>query len=430
VHTVSREAPVAYVLGTFPQASQTFIAREVRGLRALGVPLRIFALGRRPPDALEPPDRTWYSDVRFVPFFLAPTVVAANAGVFVQAPGRYASTLLRLASLPHRSPLLAVRAVALFMRAAWVARTIARAGGCRRVHAHFALAQTEVAMAVSGLLGIPFSFTAHARDIYATPSALEDKIRAAACVVTCTAYNVEHLRRLCPEMPAAHVQLVHHGVDVRAARGPGSTASPVPAPQATPDTAAPLILAAGRLIDKKGFDTLVHACRLLADRGVAFECRIYGEGPLAGSLQQAVERERLSDSVVLRGWASAGTLTSEMARAAVFTMPSRVSRTGDRDGIPNVILEAMAAGVPVVATAVSGIPEAVHDGITGLLVAPDDPVALGEALQRVLHDPALAARLGSAARARIAEEFTLDVSSRRLAAVFGLASAASGPGGA
>lgn len=421
---MSPEAPVAYILGTFPQASQTFIAREVRGLRALGVALHVFALARRPPDALEPPDRTWYSDVRFVPFLLTPAVVAANAGVFARDPRRYVSTFLRLVSLPHRSPLLAVRAVGLFMRGAWVARAIARAGGCRRVHAHFALAQTEVAMAVSGLLGVPFSFTAHARDIYAAPSALEDKIRAAACVVTCTAYNAEYLRRLCPEMPAAHVQLVHHGV-VASAGESASTVPPFPRPEATSDAAAPLVLAAGRLIDKKGFDTLVHACRLLADRGVAFECRIYGDGPLAGSLQQAVERERLAGSVVLRGWASAETLMSEMARAAVFTMPSRVSRSGDRDGIPNVVLEAMAAGVPVVATAVSGIPEAVHDGTTGLLVAPDDPVALAEALQRILHDPALARRLGSAARARIAEEFTLDVSSRRLAAVFGLEAAAS-----
>jgi glycosyltransferase involved in cell wall biosynthesis len=421
---VSPETPVAYVLGTFPQASQTFIAREVRGLRALGVPLIVFALARRPPDALEPADRGWYSDVRFVPFFLAPAVAAANVALFVRSPGRYASTFVHLVALPHRPRLLALRAIALFMVAAWIARAIQRAGGCRRVHAHFALAQTEVAMAVSGLLGIPFSFTAHARDIYATPSALADKMRAAACVVTCTAYNAQHLRRVCPDLPAEHVQLVHHGVDVdAAARAAGRCTPP-------PDATVPIILAAGRLIEKKGFDTLVRACRLLADRGVAFECRIYGDGPLAGELQQDVERQQLSGSVALLGWAAAETLQAEMERAAAFTMPSRVSRSGDRDGIPNVVLEAMAAGVPVVATAVSGIPEAIVHETTGLLVAADDSEALANGLQRVLQDRALAARLTAAARARVTEEFGLDVASRRLATLFSGAPPAPPPGGA
>lgn len=406
------ERPVAYILGRFPQASQTFIAREVRGLTRAGLPMQIFALGRRAPDVLEEADRAWYAEVRFAPFFLAPRVLAANVGRALRAPGRYVRTLFTLLALPHRPRILVLRAIALFMTGAWIARTIERAGGCRQVHAHFALAQTEVAMAVAGLLDVPFSFTAHARDIYATPSALEEKMRAARVVVTCTGYNVSHLRGLCPELPDSHIQLVHHGVDVDAA-------SRI-AEQRDVDAGTPtVILAAGRLIDKKGFDTLSDACAVLRGRGVSFACRIFGTGPLMTELRRRVEAAGLAASVDLPGWAPAGQLLDEMGRAAVFAMPSRVAAGGDRDGIPNVVLEAMAAGLPVVATNVSGIPEAVSHETTGLLVEPDDVTVLAGALERVLIDAALSARFGAAARARIREEFTLEVASSRLIALFG-----------
>lgn len=405
------ERPVAYILGTFPQASQTFIAREIRGLTLAGLPMLVFALGRRAPDALEEADRAWYPEVRFAPLFLAPAVLAANVSMALRAPGRYARTLGTLLTLPHRPRVLVLRAIALCMTAAWIARAIEQAGGCRQVHAHFALAQTEVAMAVSGLLGVPFSFTAHARDIYATPSALEEKIRAAQVVVTCTAYNVAHLRGLCPDVPPAHIQLVHHGVDVDAA-------ARIADRRGAHQPGVPVVLAAGRLIDKKGFDTLIDACALLHARGRAFVCRIFGTGPLMAELRRRADGAGLHDLVELPGWAPAGQLLEAMGGAAVFAMPSRVAAGGDRDGIPNVVLEAMAAGLPVVATGVSGIPEAVSHETTGLLVEPGDVPALAGALERVLVDPALAATFGAAARARIAEEFTLEVASSRLMTLF------------
>ena len=402
---MSPELPVAYVLGTFPQASQTFIAREIRGLRRHGLPMLIFALARRPADTLEPPDRAWYHEVRFAPLAFGLASVAAALHFLAKAPATSLQTFTSLIALSHKPRMLKLRAIALMMKGAWIAREIERAGGCRQVHAHFALAQTEVAMAVSGLLGCPFSFTAHARDIYAHPSALPEKIRAAAVVVTCTAYNVGHLRQLCPEVPPERIRLVHHGVD---------------APQhARGESGAPTLLAAGRLIEKKGFDTLIDACRLLAERGVEFRCRIFGTGPLLEPLRRQVQAANLASRIDLPGWAAPDTLAHEMSHAVVFTMPSRISRGGDRDGIPNVVLEAMAAGLPVVATAVSGLPEAVVHGRTGFLVAPDQPEALAGALESLLADRGLAGRLGAAGQTRILDEFTLEVSSRRLSAIFG-----------
>jgi glycosyltransferase involved in cell wall biosynthesis len=407
---VSADRTIAYILGTFPQPSQTFITREVRGLKQLGLDLEVYALGNRPPDVLDPIDRQWYRQVSFVPRALAPQVLAANAHYLGPSPGRYLRACGTLVKLPHRPRILALRALVLFMRAAWIARAIERAGGCRHIHAHFALAQTEVAMAVSQLLGVPYSFTAHARDIYASPSALEDKIRGAALVVTCTQYNADHLRALVPDVPASRVRLVHHGVDVQMPSAVRSDAGERNEP--------PLILAAGRLIEKKGFDTLIDACAALQRKHVPFRCRIVGTGPLHGSLRRRAAAAGLGEAIDFPGWMASADLMAQMQQAALFAMPSRISGKGDRDGIPNVVLEAMAAGLPVIATNVSGIPEAVIDDRTGRLVPPDDVEALARALEELLADAMLRGRFGAASRDRIAQEFTLAVSSHRLAAVF------------
>ncbi len=356
---------------------------------------------------LEPADRAWFDEVHFVPFWLAPAVIAANLYWLTRDPIRYVRAIATIVALPHQPRVLTLRALILGVVAAWIARDIQRAGGCRHVHAHFALAQTEVAMAVSALLGCPFTFTAHARDIYATPSALAEKMRAAARVVTCTQYNVDYLRARCPDLPSGHIALVHHGVAVE--RAPTRAADP---------QADALVVAAGRLVDKKGFGILIDACARLRESGVRFHCRLYGDGPLSGSLARAIRVAGLTDHVHLAGWVDGPALAQALATAAVFAMPSQVSKGGDRDGIPNVVLEAMAAGVPVVATRVSGIPEAVQDGVNGILVEPGDANALADALQQVLDAPDRRLSMGRAGRARAEEEFDLTVSARRLTAAF------------
>jgi glycosyltransferase involved in cell wall biosynthesis len=402
----SPDTPIVYILGAFPQASQTFIAREIRGLFDTGVPLTVYSMRRLSPEALEAPDRQWFGRVTFVPRSPMPSSIAALLWWFTHHRSRLKRAFLAVVFLPHRPRYLQIRSVLLVVRAAWIAREIVRSGGCRLVHAHFALAQTEVAMAVSALLRCPFSFTAHARDIYATPNALPEKVRAASLVVTCTGYNVEYLRTLCPDLPGERIKLVYHGVAVPGLHDTGPISSP------------PVILAAGRLVEKKGFDDLIAACALLKGRPINFRCRIVGHGPAQSRLTQLIHEKQLEDVVTIEGWKSPGELQDKMRQAALVVMPSRITEQGDRDGIPNVVLEAMAQGRPVVATNVSGIPEAVQDSLTGLLVPAGNPASLADALARVLSDPDAAQRMGTAGRARILETFDLEKSSARLAAVF------------
>ncbi|HKT78660.1 MAG TPA: glycosyltransferase [Vicinamibacterales bacterium] len=407
------EAPIAYVLGTFPQASQTFIAREVRGLLRTKTPLRIYSLKRGAAAALETPDREWFDQVVFAPRAFAPGSISALLWWLRRDAKQLRSAFRTLFVLPHRPRALRLRTIPLMAQAAWIARHLAESNGCRSIHAHFALAQTEVAIAVGVLVGRPFSFTAHARDIYASPSALPEKMRAARLVVTCTGYNAAYLRNLCPDLPTDHVRLVHHGVEI-GHNPPGASTHTRESP------APPLILAAGRLIEKKGFDDLISACERLRDRGLAFRCVIAGNGPLRRRLLRLVHDAKLEHQVELPGWLSAAAVADTLRTAAMFAMPSRIAPKGDRDGIPNVVLEAMAAGCPVVATNVSGIPEAVVDGETGALVSPGNPEQLSAALGRMLIEKEAAQRMGAAGRRRAEEEFSLDRSTARLRAAFGM----------
>jgi glycosyltransferase involved in cell wall biosynthesis len=268
--------------------------------------------------------------------------------------------------------------------------------GVRHLHAHFAHGPTEVAMLASELSRLRFSFTAHARDIYtARPTELRAKVLAAAFVVTCTRANQEHLRELAG--PAAHgkIHLVYHGTDVRKF-SPGEAAA---------RGGPPLLLSVGRLVSKKGFASLLEACATLRQRGHAFRCTILGEGPERERLAALAHRLGLDEIVEMPGSRSQEQVLEWYRRATAFALPCKILANGDRDGIPNVLVEAMGVGLPVVSTAISGIPELVDDGTNGLLVAPGRSAELAAALERLLRDAALRTRLGANARRTIVERF-------------------------
>jgi glycosyltransferase involved in cell wall biosynthesis len=292
-----------------------------------------------------------------------------------------------------------------FARAGWLAARL-REVGAVHLHAHFAHGPASVAKYASELTGIPFSFTAHAKDIYTTPpELLQAKLRAARFVVTCTEYNAQHLADLAGPPWASRIHRIYHGVDFDRFRpGAGGNVERNLEPNGA---RRPVVLSIGRLVEKKGFPYLIEAARILAAGGRPFTVRIVGGGAQRDALEVAIQRARLKGTVELCGAMPQEKLLALYREAAAFVLPCVVTDNGDRDGIPNVLVEAMRMGVPVVSTAISGIPELVLHDRTGLLVPPHDAQALADAIAALLDDPERACRLAAQAARHVADAFDL-----------------------
>jgi colanic acid/amylovoran biosynthesis glycosyltransferase len=410
-----RPCSLAYLGRILPALSETFVAREIAALRRLGLNVTVFSL--YPPETggchPEAPDLAREAQVLVQPhhplFWLAHPLVA------LRFPRRYFHCLAAYV-FGVREPWPARRrCLAYFMVAPYAAWRLRRAG-IRHVHAHFANAPASVALMAAALAGISFSFTAHAYDIFIDTLLLPAKLAAAAFVACISRYNRRYLLQHYPAARLTHLAVVRNGLDP--ARFP-----PHPHPRRTP----PGIIAVGRLVETKGFHVLVEACARLRDRGLPCRCLIIGDGPEAGRLRDLVNDFGVNDRVVLQGKVPPAELLPYYRQAEVLAMPACI-RNQDADGIPTVLIEAMAMEIPVVATRVSGIPELVVDGETGLLVAPDDAAALAAALARLLQDRDLARRLARAGRARVLAHYRSDDSARQLLRLFTAAIAARGKG--
>ena len=410
--SAARRAPVAYVLKRYPRLTETFILNEIRAMERLGEELRIFSL--LPPEP--PPHHPTVAQIR-APVHAPPerwlakarTAARAHAALLASSPLRYAAAVGVALSrtFSSRRPVSLWRQ---FARAGVVADTCRREG-VRHIHAHFANAPTTVAHFAHRMSGIPFSFTAHAKDIYlARPGFLRKQLMAARFVATCTDYNAQYLRRIAPRLDPRRVRLVYHGIDLQTFAASAPQSQPVVGRRAR-------ILAVGRLVPKKGHEDLIAACAALRDWGVEFDCEIVGSGPLRDALAAEVRRHDLADRVVLSGAMTHRELIDRYRGAELFVLAPRIADDGDRDGIPNVIAEAMAVGVPVVATDVSGIPELVRHEQTGLLAPSRDPTALAAAMLRLLQDRVLARELARRARALLARQFDLWETTRELHAL-------------
>jgi glycosyltransferase involved in cell wall biosynthesis len=385
-------APLGMLVKIWPKLSETFILEEVLGLERQGVTLRLYALAPPTDEITHPVVETVQAPLVCVPKWHwrdAPGLLGAHARCLWRSPSRWTRAAVQALrqgrdGLNH------------FMRAAWLGQQLLR-DGVPHLHVHFISTTVDVASLACSLTGIPFSISAHAKDIYLSRTGdLRRKLLAARFTVTCTEANRQVLAHAAPE---AVVHRMYHGIDHQTFH---------PARRENRSTATPVILAVGRLRAKKGLDTLIEACRLLQLVGFPFDCEIVGYGEEHARLAALIERAGLQDRVRLLGKLARADVLDCYARAAVFVQPSRITPDGDRDGIPNVLLEAMSMGLPVVASRVSGIPELVEDGASGLLVAPDDPQALAHAIVDLIEQPDRASGLGRVARARVKAAFDND----------------------
>ena len=387
---------VAYLTKMFPRFSETFILAEILELERTGTDIRIFSLK-------QPNDARRHADVARVkaPVTYLPEISRGTLRAFtrphLEVARRHPLGYLRAAlnaarrSLKSRSWSSAKR----FVQAGYVGAHLQREG-ITHVHAHFASSATSVARDLHLMMGMSYSFTAHAKDIFmdsVSAKSLIRKLSWASFVVTVSDFNVRHLRALAPD---ANIVRIYNGLDLDVFR-----------PTTSRPQDPPLILAVGRLVEKKGFDVLVRACAVLRDNGTRFRCEIVGSGSEEPKLRCLVADLALEDCVSLPGPMPREELLDLYPQASVFAAPCVVGTDGNRDGLPTVLIEAMALGVLVISTPVTGIPELVRDGETGVIVPEHDPRALAGALQDALGHPGRAREMAIAGRALVEREFDL-----------------------
>jgi glycosyltransferase involved in cell wall biosynthesis len=397
---------IAYIVGTFPGLTTTFIEREFVAVAERGCGLVVISV--RPTERRVAGQGV--EDLAMCTHYLLPVrwgrLFKAHLRFGLSQFGTYTRTLLYLLTRPHPSLKARVKTFLHFVEGVYAAEVL-RGEGANLLHAHFVDRAATIALVAARLLRLPYSLTAHARDIYVNPVLLREKMGEARFVVTCTAYNKAHLEQIIGPSAAGKIHLVYHGIDV--SRFPVNGRAP---------NVAPCVLAVGRLQEKKGFAHLVKACHLLRQRGYRFTCEIVGDGPERASLQDLIDRLDLGVVVTLGGRLPFADVMARYRRADVFALPSVLAGDGDRDGIPNVLLEAMASELPVISTNVSGIPELVQDGVSGCLVPPGDATALANALARLLDNAYLRATLGRAGRVTVAQNFDIHRNVDRLLALF------------
>lgn len=393
---------VAVMVSRFPLVTETFILRELIEIERQGQPVLLVPMLREHPRVVHEEAKPWVERALYTPY-----MSAAILRALLRRPLRCLALLARLVAGSISSPGMLARTLALFPKSVWLAGEL-EAQGIRHVHAHFATHPATMAMIVSELTGIGFSITAHAHDIFVDQTLLRMKMRRAKFIRAISKFNREFLARLDPQS-AEKIHVIHVGIEPER-YGPSSS---------SPDAARgggeePLLLSVAAFKPYKGLPVLIDACARLAEEGVRFRCEVIGDGPQRGEIEARIGAYGLGDRIVLTGNLPQHEVAGRMRRATLMVLPSVVAPDGQMEGIPVALMEAMAAEVPVIATALSGIPELVQDGTTGLLVQPGDPAALAAAIRRLLDDRAHAAALARAGSEKVRAEFVLSSTVQQL----------------
>jgi glycosyltransferase involved in cell wall biosynthesis len=397
---------IAVVLKGYPRLSETFIAQEILALERLGLPLEIWSL-RRPTDrARHPMHERIRAPVAYLPEYLyeAPLRVLRGLSAALRRPQLPALLVLFARDLRRDPSASRLRRLG---QALVLARELPAA--VSHIHVHFLHTPASVARYAALLSGRGWSFSAHAKDIWTTPDwELAEKLKDAAWGVTCTRDGLGRLDGLAP----GRTYLAYHGLDL----------DRFPSPPARRDRrdgrnpGAPLrLLCVGRLVAKKGHDDLIDALASLP-AGLHWRLELIGGGDLRRALEARVQAAALGDRVAFRGALPQPDVVAAMRAADLFVLPTKPAPGGDRDGLPNVLMEAASQALPILATAFAGTPEFITDGIHGILVPPGEPEALAGALARLTQDPALRQRLGDAARARLLRDFSAEAAVALIAA--------------
>lgn len=379
---------VAYVVKRYPRFSETFIVSELLAHEEAGLEIEIFSL--RPP--VDTHFQDLISQVRAPLTYLSSGAVKASElwDLVHQAQQRFPKLVEKLSSVTSENALDVYCGLRLAL--------VSMQRGITHLHAHFASSAASVARIASKLSNIPYSITAHAKDIFhesVDHDDLERKLLDSSVTFTVSDFNLRHFQDRFASPAASKVVRLYNGMHLDQF------------PYESPLNRPPRIIAVGRFVEKKGFSSLVEACMILRSRQVRFNCGIVGSGELQAELHSQIRALELDDQVQLLGPQPQKVVKQLVRESAVMAAPCINGSDGNRDGLPTVLLEAMALGTPCVSTDVTGIPEVIVDGETGLLVGQRDPQALADALAQLLADSEQRASLAGAARGLIEREFNI-----------------------
>jgi len=399
-----RKTKIGYLLGVFPALSMTFVMREIRGLAAQGFEVAVFAVKRQPDGEIDP--HFFPPDAFGSCMYARPDCFASHLWSNLKALALHPRRYFKAAGLFWRQvfrlePAVFLRLLYHFFCGVGFAEQIRRAG-IAHLHCHFETG-SNIALAIHRFCSIPFSFTAHASgDIFVKPVLLAEKMASARFVVAVCEYTKKYLDSVTAYRHSAKIVRIYNGVDV----GEPEELLGAKGCRRKPGAGAHArIVSVGRLIGCKGYGTLVETCRILKDRELRFTCEIIGAGPDSRIVTELAARWNLEDTVLLPGALPLSKVYKALGRADIFALLSEIHINGYRDGFPTVLLEAMVTALPVVATWISGIPEMVVHGRTGLLVPERDAEAAAAALERLMADEELRLQMGEAGRLRALEMF-------------------------
>jgi glycosyltransferase involved in cell wall biosynthesis len=396
---MTRCTKVAVLLKGYPRLSETFIAQEILNLQKAGVDLELISL-RHPTDTKRHPvHEEITAPVTYLPEYIhhEPRRCAVAWRAARRLPGYRKARSIWLKDLVRDPTRNRVRR---FVQAMVTAVELDEKVSC--LYGHFIHTPGSVTRYAAIMRDLPFSISAHAKDIWTSPDwELSEKLDDARWTVTCTKGGADHLASLASDRSS--VKLLYHGLDLERFPNPPESPSAVPSDGCTVDNPV-RFLSVGRAVEKKGFDTLLKALALLPNDLYWRWTHIAG-GPLLAGLKRQGEMLGITDKLNFLGSQAQSRVLQAYRESDLFVLPCRIAADGDRDGLPNVIVEAQSQELPVISTPISGIPELIGDGVNGLLIEPDEPQALADALETLSRDPNLRAEMGLRGREIVHQKF-------------------------
>ncbi len=390
---------IGFILKGYPRISETFIAQEISLLEERGIPIEIYALRGARETLRHPVHKKIRAEVFYPPEVNAYFSIVAWLGFFYSFVFSFTGLSEALLHVFQQKSWKKFRkALSQLFRACWLIwkRDIGKGRSIPHLHSHFLHSPTEMTFYLSKITGATYSISAHAKDIYTSePREILERVSSSQFLMTCTHFNWQSICDIVGKSQESKIFEVYHGVNLEAFRRKSEF----------PEQPNRVLITVARLVEKKGYPDVLRALRLLRDRGLVLQYEIYGDGEDRAVIENTIRELRLEAQVKIHGTVSQPEVIAAYETAGVFVLGSKETASGDRDGIPNSMAEAMAMELPVVATNVSGIPELLENEVTGLLVAPSAPHEIASAIERIYGNPGLGRKLGKRARENVSEKF-------------------------